>query len=232
MPSHSLHLLQPLDVVCFSLLKRAYGDEISTLARYSVKHVKKEAFIPAFKRAFDKAFSAESIFASFRAAGLVFYDPVIVLLKPDVVLRTPTPVAPQDIPWESKTPSNARKMEAQSMLIRNRIQRHKSSSPVFILEFLYRLQRGAEKAAHKVVLMEKENAELRKVAEAATGRKSRKRKYVRTEGTLAVGEVLHPMAPDEAGRQEEGEKATKRGRGKRRCSRCSETGHNVRTCKV
>jgi hypothetical protein len=30
MPPHSSHLLQPLDVGCFSPLKRAYGDEINS----------------------------------------------------------------------------------------------------------------------------------------------------------------------------------------------------------
>lgn len=33
MPAHSSHLLQPLDVGCFSLLKHAYGVEIQDLAR-------------------------------------------------------------------------------------------------------------------------------------------------------------------------------------------------------
>ncbi len=112
MPSYSSHLLQPLDVVCFSLLKRAYGDEISALARYSTKHVTKEAFLPAFIRAYNKAFSKDSICSSFRAAGLVPHNPEVVLSKLDVVLRTPTPLALQDTPWEAKTPSNAHEIEA------------------------------------------------------------------------------------------------------------------------
>jgi DDE superfamily endonuclease len=33
MPTHSSHLLQPLDVSCYSSLKRAYGREIAELAR-------------------------------------------------------------------------------------------------------------------------------------------------------------------------------------------------------
>ena len=232
MPSHSSHLLQPLDVVCFSLLKRAYGDEISALARYSTKHIKKEAFLPAFKRSFDQAFSKKSICSSFQAAGLVPHNPEAVLSKLDVVLRTPTPPALQDTPWEAKTPGNAHEIEAQSTLIRNRIQRHKSSSPASILELLYQLQKGAEQAANKVVLIAKENAELRKVAEAATERKSRKRKYIRTEDTLTVGDVLDLIAPEDVGGGEGGEKRAKRARGERHCRRCGETGHNARTCKV
>ena len=83
-----------------------------------------------------------------------------------------------------------------------------------------------------MVLMREEMARLREAAEAATKRKSRKRKYVRTEDTLTVGEVTDLIAPDEVGGEQEGEKAAKRVQGKRHCRRCGETGHNTRTCKV
>jgi hypothetical protein len=98
MPPHSSHLLQPLDVGCFSPLKRAYGDEISSLARYGTKQIKKEAFLPAFKAAFEKAMTKENICAGFRGAGLVPYDPEAVISKLDVVLRTPTPPKLEDTP--------------------------------------------------------------------------------------------------------------------------------------
>ncbi|TKA66112.1 hypothetical protein B0A49_10924 [Cryomyces minteri] len=88
MPPHSSHLLQPLDVGCFSPLKRAYGDEISGLARFNTNLIKKETFLPAFKAAFNKAFTKENICASFRGAGLVPHDPEAVLSKLDVKLRT------------------------------------------------------------------------------------------------------------------------------------------------
>jgi hypothetical protein len=52
MPPHSSHLLQPLHVGCFSLLKRAYRDEISGLARNYTNHISKEAFLPAFMAAY------------------------------------------------------------------------------------------------------------------------------------------------------------------------------------
>ncbi|KAF2179580.1 CENP-B protein, partial [Zopfia rhizophila CBS 207.26] len=36
MPSHSSHLVQPLDVGCFAPLKKAYGTQISELSRHRV----------------------------------------------------------------------------------------------------------------------------------------------------------------------------------------------------
>jgi hypothetical protein len=90
MPPHLSHLLQSIDVGCFPPLKRAYGNEISDLARYGSKQIKKGAFLPAFKAAFEGAMTKENIFASFRSAGLVPHSPQAVISKLDAILRTPT----------------------------------------------------------------------------------------------------------------------------------------------
>ena len=93
MPSHSSHLLQPLDVGCFSPLKLAYGHEIEGLIRNYINHITKLEFLPAFKAAFYQAFTETNISASFRGAGLVPFNPDTVLSKLDVVVRTPSPLA-------------------------------------------------------------------------------------------------------------------------------------------
>jgi hypothetical protein len=79
-------------------LKRAYGDEINSLARYGTKKIKKEAFLPAFKAAFKKSMTKENICAGFRSAGLVLHNLEAVILKLDVVLCTPTPLKLEDTP--------------------------------------------------------------------------------------------------------------------------------------
>lgn len=48
MPPHSSHLLQPLDVGCFSPLKRAYGRQIDNLMRAHINHITKVDFFAAF----------------------------------------------------------------------------------------------------------------------------------------------------------------------------------------
>ena len=96
MPAYLLHLLQPLNVGCFSPLKRAYSDEISSLARYGSKQIKKEAFLLAFKVAFKRLIIKENICASFRGASLVLHNLEAVLLKLNVVLCTLTPPKPED----------------------------------------------------------------------------------------------------------------------------------------
>ena len=127
MPAHLSHLLQPLDVACFSPLKRLYSDGISALARNRINHISKETFLPVFKAAFSKALTAENICAGFRGAGLVPHNPEAVLSKLDVRLRTPTPPQQDDVAWEAKTPRNAREIEAQSTLLRNRMQNYQGS---------------------------------------------------------------------------------------------------------
>jgi hypothetical protein len=57
MPPYSSHLLQPLNVACFSPLKRSYGDSILALARNHIYHISKETFLLAFKAAYKLTFT-------------------------------------------------------------------------------------------------------------------------------------------------------------------------------
>jgi hypothetical protein len=86
---HLSHLLQLLDVGCFSLLKRAYSTKIMLLARRSVTHIAKPDFFTAFKTAYRKTFTAESIKGAFRGARLVLHNLDAVVSRLDVRLYTP-----------------------------------------------------------------------------------------------------------------------------------------------
>jgi hypothetical protein len=61
MPPHASHLLQPLDVGCFSPLKTAYSKQIEHLVKNKIHHITKVEFLPAFKQAFDQAFTLSNI---------------------------------------------------------------------------------------------------------------------------------------------------------------------------
>ena len=106
------------------LLKRYYSDRILLLARSRIYYVNKETFLLAFKEAYKKTFTLENVRAGFQGARLVLYDLEAVLSKLDVQLRTPTPPAPGTVVWEAQTPRNAREIEAQSTLIRNRMRNY------------------------------------------------------------------------------------------------------------
>jgi hypothetical protein len=83
-----LHLLQLLNVSCFSLLKLAYGSKIKGLMRCYITYITKLEFLLAFKAAFYESFTESNICAGFRATRLAPFNLEAVLLKLDVVVRT------------------------------------------------------------------------------------------------------------------------------------------------
>ncbi|KAH8640697.1 hypothetical protein IG631_03638 [Alternaria alternata] len=237
MPPHSSHLLQPLDVGCFSPLKRAYSREVESLIRHHINHITKLEFLPAFKTAFNRSFTPANICSAFRGAGLVPLQPDAVLSKLDVQLRTPTPAALPEAPWEACTPSNVRELEAQSTLIRERVRRHKSSSPASIIQAIDQLKKGAEVIMLLAELMRDRIASLEKANEAASARKQRKKKRIQQRGVLTKGAGEDILAQREADQQiareqrQEGERSGVSRQALARCKKCRETGHNSRTCK-
>ena len=122
MPAHSSHLLQPLDVGCFSPLKKAYGRQVEDLMRTHINHITKLEFLPAFKVAFEAAFTPQNIVGGFRGAGLRPLDPEAVIVKLDLRPRTPTTPLIEEAPWESQTPHNAGDVTLQADLIKGRLQ--------------------------------------------------------------------------------------------------------------
>jgi hypothetical protein len=90
MLSYLSHLLQPLNVACFALLKRSYSNSIAALARSYIYYISKETFLLAFKAAYNLTFTKENAYVGFRGARLVLFNLDAVLLKLNVRLRTLT----------------------------------------------------------------------------------------------------------------------------------------------
>jgi hypothetical protein len=135
-----------------------------------------------------------------------------------------------------QTPSNALEFGSQLKLIQERIRRHVDNSPALMLEALAKFTEGAEMMAHLMVLMTKRNAELQAANEAASRRKSHKRKRIKQECTLVIDKGARSAALKEFGARNDGKKVLKRARAEagepsqRRCIRCNQAGHNSRTC--
>ena len=116
MPLHSSHFLQPLDIAYFSLLKRAYGVEISDLIRSYINHITKIEFLPTYYIAHQQLIIKENICVGFQATSLVLYNPEVVLLRLNIKLYTPPPPPTLEALQESYTPGNARELDAQLTL--------------------------------------------------------------------------------------------------------------------
>jgi DDE superfamily endonuclease/Tc5 transposase DNA-binding domain len=228
MPPHSSHLLQPLDVGCFSPMKTSYGFQIEKFMRFRINHITKLEFLPAFGQAFTASFTEKNIKAGFKAAGLVPYNPERVISCLDLRLKTPTP-PPQDINWVSKTPQNADELKSQTEHIQSKIVRHQNSSPTSIYEALGQLAKGAQIIAHSAILIK---AELKASQEANQAKKRRARKQKRrimygSSLTIEEGENIVQNAAIEAQIHRE----ITGGEGpQHRCSSCKNIGHNSRTC--
>jgi hypothetical protein len=61
MPPYTSYLLQPLDVSCYSPLKRAYRREVEELARYRVYYVNKTDFLTAYTQIRPVVFTQQNI---------------------------------------------------------------------------------------------------------------------------------------------------------------------------
>ena len=208
MPAHSSHILQPLDIGCFSPLKRAYGGQIDQLIRGGVTHITKADFLPAFNAAFHATFTESNIKAGFRGAGLVPLDPENVISKLDIKLKTPTPPSTSSgpaPPWESKTPQNATEATSQSESIKNRVIMHQNSSPTSIFTSIDQIAKGAQKVMHRLALLEGENTTLRKTIKALSKRRKDTKLRLRQGGWLsfdhALGQIDHKISQVENGGQ-------------------------------
>jgi hypothetical protein len=124
MPPHASHILQPLDIGCFSPLKTAYSKQIEYLVKNHIHHITKVEFLSAFNIAFEQAFTISNIQGSFRGSGICPFDPEAMISNLDVITRTPSPELPEDLVWEPQTPKNTQEMELQSSLLSSKISSH------------------------------------------------------------------------------------------------------------
>lgn len=241
LPPHSSHLTQPLDVGFFSVLKRAYGQEINTFIRAHINHITKVEFFLAFHAAYKRSMTKENIAGGFRGAGLIPFDPEAVISKLDVKIRTPTPTGPPEAnsdSWVSQTPRNPTEALSQSTLVRNRISDHQGSSPTQIFSAVKQMAKGMESMAHQNTLLTEELRDLRKANEALSKRRRAKKTRVRQGGTLITEDARDILAQKEVQAQITQETRNNQGSNgekpatMRRCGNCGKPGHNIQTCQI
>ncbi|KAJ0129784.1 Early endosome antigen 1 [Fusarium oxysporum f. sp. albedinis] len=241
MPAHASHLLQPLDVGCFAVLKKAYGREIEHLIRCSITYISKTEFFPAFYAAFQATFTESNIRGGFRGAGLAPFNPENVISKLDVQLRTPTPpeeAAKPSSSWTSKTPTTAIEAQSQSEYLERRIRRHKSSSPESIIKALKSSTKATKAAIHRLALVEARLKDLEQANKILSRRRRAKRTRLQKGGAMTVQEASQVIDQMDVDAQVIAELSKSGGQGRsarpgvRRCGVCGEGGHNARTCQV
>jgi hypothetical protein len=91
MPPYTSHLLQLLDVGCYSPLKVSYRHEVSELRRQGIFYVDKLEFLYIYLRIRLGPLSDQNIKSGFQATGLILYCPERVLTCLTIV-RTLSPI--------------------------------------------------------------------------------------------------------------------------------------------
>jgi hypothetical protein len=235
MPPHSSHLLQPLDVGCFSSLKQAYGRQIEKSMRLGINHVDKEEFLSAYSLIRGEALNQNNIQSGFRATGLAPYDPEQVLSRLNTQMHTPTPPGSShgsQASWVPQTPHNIIQLERQTEKIKKYIKHRTQSPPSPTREALNQLVKGCQMAMHSAAILAKENKELRAANEKQKRKRGRGRMYIAQEGVLSVEEGMNRVQKvneEERGVVEASDPQPRK-RAAPQCSVCGILGHTARTC--
>jgi hypothetical protein len=238
MPPHSSHLLQPLDIGCFAVLKRAYGRLIESKMRARINHVDKLDFLEAYPIARIEAFKSETIRNSFAAAGLVPYDPDRVISKLDIRLRTPTPPSSQGSEWSPKTPSNYIQLQKQASSIKALLKQRSKSPPSPLNSAINQVLKACQITMQSAAILEKEVSDLRAANETKKRKKSRSARQIPSEEGLSVLEASTLLGqpeqavlaaiPCEAGPAQAPSQPRKRALPT--CSVCGVKGHKLTAC--
>jgi len=235
MPPHSSHLLQPLDVSCFAVLKQSYGRQIENYMRAGLNHIDKPDFLLAYTAARTESFTSNTIRNGFRATGLVPYDPERVLQKLNTQLRTPTPppaIVAEESKWVPETPHNIKELELQTQVIKDYIKRRTKTPPSPTDIALNQLVKGCQIAMHSAVLLAEENRQLRTENARQKRKKLVRRQYIATGGVLTAQEGIERSQIGETesmGGVIEQRKAPST-RAPNRCSMCKSLEHTARRC--
>ena len=85
---HSFHILQLLDVKCFSSLKTAYEKKIKKMMWMHFTHIIKDNFFPIFKQVFFVSMSEKNVQTKFQATDLMLYNLEIMINDLNFKFRT------------------------------------------------------------------------------------------------------------------------------------------------
>lgn len=237
--------LQPLDLVCFSVLKGAYRKLVDERMRMRVHSIDKYQFLSLYPQARREVFEPKLISSAFKAAGIYPYDKDYVISKlPSRVLAPPpeaevgSPKGPTQAPACQITPSKSNQVNEISNSIQRRIQNlgHGVRSPLQAL--VSKFTDIAHSVIQSLVVIAREWTHKNAALEFQLEKKARpKRKYIK-ECDLSIEQMneygsLSSVAQN-LGEQNDGMTTVLGSPGRKRktrlCRNCKNPGHNIQTC--
>jgi hypothetical protein len=243
MPAYSSHLLQPLDIGCFAVLKRSYGNLNTQKIRLGINHINKLEFLAAYPQARVDAFKQDTIINSFKAAGLVPLNPEAVLLKLNIQLRTPTPPASRGSEasaYHPHTPANVHDLYKQASSIKAFLKQRSRSPPSPTHAALNQLIKGFQMVIERGIFLEDENQRLHAANNTQRQKRACVHRWIAHDNGLSVREAQELEEAHEVSTQAtqalevlqaQDTQATSTRRPPR-CSKCWQIGHKRNTCKA
>lgn len=239
MPPHSSHLLQPLDVGCFAVLKRSYGSLVEQKMGLGVNHIDKLEFLPLYQQARAQALSESNIKSSFRATGLMPLNPDAVLSLLPAQYQTPSPtLSTQQLPssqtWTAKTPHNILELQKQTRHIKRHLKQRTQSPPTPTERALDQLVKGCEIAIHNAKILTSQNQHLLAENQRQKRKRAQKRSYIARGGVLSGVEAqsLIDIAREAQNVPTEDVPRERRQRAPPRCSLCGSLLHKANKCSI
>jgi hypothetical protein len=171
-PGHSTHLLQPLDLVLFHPLQKAYSDAVDEYTRTSRCGINKQDFWEFYSLAKEQAYTEENIASAWRAAGISPFNPDAVL-KPLLAKQTLTP---RQVPSKatlltpsafvlSKTPLNGPQLRHQlanaKAVVTKKLGDTKEAEVVHQVLDIFNERSNECKTAQEIAIFEKEEIRTR-----------------------------------------------------------------------
>jgi hypothetical protein len=241
MPPHSSHLLQPLDVSCFAVLKQQYGQLVEQRMRLRFNHIDKIDFLIAFPEARIMAYKAKTIQNGFRATGLVPFNPDQVYQQLTVQLKTLTPPLSRSSNTQSsclQTPQNPRQFKRQLITIKRRISQRTRSPSEVIDKAINRMSKAYEISINELQIVQKEVRDLRAAHKKEKQKRTRSRKQISHEQgitreeaqALIQGQVEASQSVTAAPAEPELPVSQPPVRRQFRCSGCGIIGHKITGC--
>ena len=238
MPAHSSHLLQPLDVSCFSVLKREYSKLVEGYIRTRVNHIAKLDFLTEFPRAHAACYKLDTIKNSFAATSLVPFEPNRVIETLNIRLKTPTPPRSSGSEFSMKTPQNPKQLGKQASSVKALLRRRSTSPTSPTQRAVDQLMKGCEMAMHNAIFLGQQNKLLRNANAKQTIKRAKSAQQLLYRGGYIAREInelvvveknaKEPVEPAVAGPSETMQSLPHRA--PPQCTECWERGHKRNQC--
>lgn len=202
---HSSHVLQPLDLACFSVVKSRYRDQIANLSRFEDSaQVKKIRFIQYYNTARKEGLTSSTIKSGWRAAGIVPWDPRKVIRSSQVPQEhtqavPQTPRRKQRLSTEGlyTTPQNRRDFERLASLLPASIETNRTIRTVLqkaskaIDRFHHQsVIQSRTMKAYEIQIQEHKNKRRKKVAIDANETFATVEKIIATKAVVALNQPV------------------------------------------